>query len=143
MKITTHGAFSVGGIDRLDLADELEEQFHGEAKLVVGEAADLLLDEVQRNLRLRTGTAATSAPEGAPPEYDTGELYRSYERIPPRVKGRIASSGVQSDHPGAARVEYGSTDSRGIRTLPHPAVRLAVDASEEPITALVEKRLGA
>jgi hypothetical protein len=126
--------------EKIDLADELEDEWREDAGELAGDAADLVLGEVQRNLLLRLGTAKTAAPEGQPPEYDKGDLYRSYERIPPRVKGRIASSGVQSDDPGAARAEYGATDSRGIRTFPHPAVRLAFAASEEKVTALIESR---
>ena len=126
--------------DKIDLADELEEAFHATAKELVSEAGELALAEVQRNLQLRRGTAQTVAPEGQPPEFDTGDLLRSYEKIPPRVKGRMATSGVQSDHPGAARLEYGKTDARGIRTLPHPAVRLAFEAVEEKVTDLIESR---
>lgn len=147
-KIVTRGDFglSSSGVrivdDRLDLADELQEQFHEVAKGVAKEAAGILLAEVQRLLRLRAGTFKSAAPEGQPPEYDIGELYRSFEIIPPRVKGRTASSGVQSDHPGANRLEYGKTDARGIRTLPHPFVRPAMANVEEAVTELVQKRLG-
>ena len=144
----THGDFGVSssGVrlvdDRLNLADELEEHFYPVAKLVAREAGDLLTAEVVRQLNLRQGTQQTAAPEGAPPERDTGELAESFETIPPRIKGRVVSSGVQSDHPGANRLEYGSTDARGIRTLPHPFVRPALQLVEGPIDALIRKRLG-
>ena len=127
--------------DKLDLADELQEEFHQQAKDVAAEAADILLGEVKTLLKLRIGSLQTAAPEGQPPEFDTGALEKSFKKIPPRVKGRVASSGVQSNDPGANRLEYGATDSRGIRTLPHPYVRPALANVEEKVTRLVESRL--
>lgn len=128
--------------DKLDLADEVAEEFVAEAKDVAGEAGNIMLAEAQRLAKLRIGTAQTAAPEGQPPEYDSGEFYRKLKRIPPRVKGRVASSGIQSNHPGAARIEWGGTDSRGIRTLPHPIFRPAAANSEQPITELAQRKLG-
>lgn len=126
--------------EKIDLADELEEDAIPWAKQLVSEAGDMGLAEVRRLLSLRRGTAQTVAPEGQPPEFDEGGLYESYEKIPPKVKGRIATSGVQSDHPGAGRLEYGKTDARGIRTLPHPAVGPAFQNIEEKVTDLIESR---
>jgi hypothetical protein len=128
--------------DKLDLADEIGEEFVQEAKDVAGEAGDIMLAEAQRLAKLRVGTAQTAAPEGQPPEFDTGAFYRSLKRITPRVKGRVASSGIQSNDPGAARIEWGATDSRGIRTLPHPIFRPAAANSEQPITDLCQRKLG-
>jgi hypothetical protein len=127
---------------RLDLADELEEEFHAQAKDAVYEAAGLLLGEVERVLHLRIGTLATAAPPGEPPEFDTGALAASFKRLPPRIKGRIASSGIGSDDPGANRLEFGKTDIRGIRTMPHPFVAPAIKAMDEPIGRLLQARLG-
>lgn len=127
--------------DKLDLADELQDEFHAEAKRAVGDAADLLLAEVRRLLTLRQGTARTAAPEGQPPEQDTAGLVRSFRRIPPRVRGRVASSGVQSNHAGGNRLEHGLTDRRGIRTLPHPFLRPAIATTDGPIGDLLQERL--
>lgn len=129
--------------DRIDLADELEEDFHVYALDAVGVAGDIVLAKVQRKLRLLRGTPQTSAPEGQPPEFDTGDLFRSFKKLRPRVKGRIASSGIYSLDPGANRLEFGKTDERGIRTLPHPFVRPAFEESEPEIHALFQKRFGA
>lgn len=147
-KITTHGDFGVSSSgtrivdDRIDLADELFEQFHPVAKAVAKEAAEMMLAEIDRQLNLAEGTARTAAPEGAPPERDTGDLAESFTIIAPRVKGRVVSSGVQSDHPGGNRLENGSTDSLGRRTLPHPFIAPALRAVEPAVDALVRKRLG-
>lgn len=127
--------------DKLDLADELEEEFRAKAKGAMGEAGTLLLGDVQQRLRRRQGTRLTVAPPGEPPEMDTGVLVASFKRIPPSVKGRIASSGIQSDHPGANRLEFGMTDRFGRRTLPHHYVAPALAAMEAPITALLQERL--
>lgn len=124
--------------DKLDLADELEEEFHASAKQAVADAADILLDDVQRRLTVRTtGIAA----EGEAPVRRRGNLERSYKRINPTIRGRVARSGIYSNHPGANRLEYGKTDTRGVRTLPHPAVRPAIEATEPAIDRLLTERL--
>ena len=128
--------------DKIDLADELMEEFHAEAKDAVSEGADMLLSEVRRLLTLRRGTAATVAPEGQPPEQDTSGLVRSFRKIPPRVRGRVASSGIRSSHPGGNRLENGFTDVRGIRTFPHPFLRPAIANTDGPIGAMLQARLG-
>lgn len=134
LKVTVYG-------DRIDLADELMDEFHDQAKSAVAEGADVLLDEVKRLLTLRRGTARTAAPEGQPPEQDAAQLEKSFRRIPPRVRGRVASSGIRSDHPGGNRLEWGFTDSRGIRTLPHPFLAPAIANTDERIGQLLEERL--
>lgn len=127
--------------EKLDLADELQEEFHAQAKAAISDVADLVLGEVARLLHLRKGTLRTSAPEGEPPEVDTEALAQSFRRIPARIKGRVATSGIQSNDPGANRLEFGKTDSRGIRTLPHPFVRPAIETVKIEATALLEQRL--
>lgn len=126
--------------DKIDLADELQEEFVAVAKEAIGEAGDLLVGEVERLLQLRGGP--DPSPEGQPPAFQTGELLASVSRLPPRVKGRVASSGVRVEGDGALRLEYGKTDARGIRTFPHPFVRPALTAMEGPIGDLLRWRLG-
>lgn len=128
--------------DKLDLADELADEFVAPAKEAIGEAGDLLTEEVKRLLSLQHGTARTAAPAGAPPEEDSGALVASFTTIPPRVKGRVASSGTQSRHPGVNRLEVGKTDVRGIRTLPHPFLAPALANTEGPIDELLHRKLG-
>ena len=125
--------------DKIDLADELQEEFHAVAKDVVKEAADLWLAEIRRLLSLRAGPPA--APEGEPPAYRTKDLMDSFKRIPARVRGRVASSGIRSDHEGANRVNVGFTDSRGVRTLPHPFVEPSRENIEPAVTALLTEKL--
>lgn len=129
--------------DMIDLADELEEEFHDKVLKVVDRAADLLLAETRRLLSLRQGTVRTSAPDGQPPERDTGALAASYRKIPGRIRGRVASAGIRSRDPAANRVEYGATDTRGIRTFPHPAVRLAIAGTAIGRATLAREAFGA
>lgn len=127
--------------DKIDLADDLRDEFHAEAKDAVIEGANILIREVDRLLTMRRGTSRTAAPEGQPPEQDTAELVRSFTVLPGRVKGNVASSGVQSKHPGANRLEFGFTDRRGIRTFPHPFMAPAIANTETEIGELLERLL--
>ena len=134
---------------KLDLADELLEEFHAGAKAAVTGASQLLLTEVQRLLRQRKGTARTAAPAGEPPEEDTGALANSFRLIPASVRtpvfakgyGAEARSGIRSNDPGGNRLEFGFTDLRGIRTLPHPFLAPAIANTEGAIEALLRERL--
>jgi hypothetical protein len=128
--------FEVRGA-RLDLADELEEEFAREAGAAVKDAASHLLEHVRAQLEKRSGPE--HAPPGEPPAKQTGVLQRSFRVMPVRTKGRYASSGVHSDHPGAARLEWGKTDRRGIRTFPHPYLEPAKKAAAPGITAILER----
>jgi len=133
--------------DRLDLADELEEDFVPVALSVVGRGGDLLSDEVRRRLRLRQGTRQTAAAEGQPPEEDTSALVRSVDTIKPRVVkrkhgGAMVASGTHVNHDGAARLEWGKTDAWGIRTYPHPYIRPSADAVAPQVEELLIEGLG-
>lgn len=140
-KIGSVLAFEIYDEKKLDLAEDLREEFHAVAKQAVSDSADILLLEVDRLLSLRRGSDSTTAPAGEPPEYDTTALLRSWERIPARVKGNVAQSGIKSDSEYAIRAEYGGTDKRGIRTLPHPYLRPAMASTESEIDALLRERL--
>lgn len=130
----------VEGEAHLDLTDEILDESLPLVMEKADEAAAMLLAEVQRNLQRRKGPDA--APAGEPPAEHTGELAASYKVIKARSlgDGRVRS-GIQSRHPGAARVEFGATDVRGITTKPHPYVRPAEEAMQQPITALLEAAL--
>ena len=128
--------------EKLDLADELADEFHEDAKATVTEGAEMLLGRVQQFLSRRRGTARTVAPEGEPPEVDTFELLNSWKLIPVSVRRDSVRSGIQSRLLGnVLRLEYGATDSRGIRTLPHPSLRPAIAEMDGPIGRLFEERL--
>ena len=127
--------------DKLNLADELEEEFHEEAKGIIEEASTILQQHTQAQLSRYSGPGRT--PEGQPPALRTGALLRSIKTIRAKVKGRIVSGGIISRDPGANRVEYGATDSLGRRTLPHPFVRPAMETARPVIDALFADRMGA
>jgi hypothetical protein len=126
--------------DKIDLADDIEEDFRLAAEAGVRDAAQLLLDKVRDKLQARRGTARTSAPPGEPPEYDEGDLFRSWKLLPTRLRGRMAESGIKSNNVYAVRLEYGKTDKRGVRTFPHPYVRPAMKEVEPAIFALWRER---
>lgn len=128
--------------DKLDLADEIADDFRTEAMEAVKDARDIVLTEVGRLLRLRWGTFRTAAPEGQPPEYDSGDLFRSFKALGARIRGNVASAGLASDHPGVARLEFGDTDTRGIRTYPHPFLLQAFENVRDRVDALLQDRLG-
>lgn len=130
MKIQVTGA-------KVDLADELEEAFLEPAKQGVREAAEHFRDVTQRLLRKRK--APPAAAPGEAPAMRMGDLARSIKVLPVRVRGRVVSSGIRSDDPGAARLERGFTDSRGIRTFPHPFLAPAAVEAEPGITAILER----
>jgi hypothetical protein len=132
--------------DNIDLADELKDEFVPKAKAAINEASEVLLEEVKRLLSLRQGSAKTAAPEGQPPEQDTGELIRSFKRMPARLSRESEGApavvgGIRANNDYGVRLEYGQTDARGIRTLPHPYLRPAMVAVEPRIDALLQERL--
>ena len=90
---------------------------------------------------MRRGTGQSAAPERHPPEQDTAGLVRSWHLVGARVKRDMVQAGIRSHHPGAIRLEYGLTDGRGIRTLPHPYVRPAMVTVEPAVDALLQERL--
>jgi hypothetical protein len=125
--------------DVLDLADELQEEFVDGAKVAMRQGSRLLRDEVRRRLRLRKGPVP--APEGEPPAEQTGELVRSIKVLPVRVRGRVVSGGIKTDHPGATRLEFGAVDKRGVRTFPHPFLLASQEAVADEVTRLLNEAI--
>lgn len=91
--------------DKLDLAEELQEEFVSVASAVVSEGADIYLHEVTRLLELRSGPEPS--PGGEPPAKQSGALHDSWKKLRVRASGRVVSSGIQSRDPGAYAVEFG------------------------------------
>jgi hypothetical protein len=135
MRVTIYG-------DRIDLADELRDEFIPIAKQAAKDAGMMLTNEVKRLLMLRQGDKSTSAPEGEPPERDEGDLLSAVKPLPVRMYARGATSGVKINHPGAARLEWGKTDVRGVRTFAHPYLRAALANVEDPINAMLLRVFG-
>jgi hypothetical protein len=127
--------------DRIDLADELEEEYRVGVKAAVTDAANLLLAESHR-LITAYGDAGP-APAGSTPATDTGNLRKMTKRLPyrGRSRSRYASSGV-AYAPHAHLLEYGHNNSDGTRTLPRPFIDLAMTNAESDIENLLRERLG-
>jgi hypothetical protein len=128
--------------DRLDLADELEDEFRKEARDVVREGTDMAVAEVKRMLR-RTGTRESRPDE--PPAIQTGDLERSIRRGRVRlsrdkrsVSGEVVSTLTYAE---VNSVEYGHTKRTGQRVLPRPFLRPAMAEVEPKIATLFQDRL--
>jgi len=128
-------------IDKIDLADELEEDWRkGDARPKVVEGVDLYVDAAKANAR-RTGSRVSRP--GETPGVDTGELERSIKRGRIRLGrdkrsfiGEVVSS---LSYEEINSVEYGHVNADGTRTLPRPFLR-PTDASVGPkIAALLEE----
>lgn len=126
--------------DKIDLADELQDEFKKVAKVAIRDAADIVVAEVQRLLSLQS--SGSVAEEGAPPAKQTGDLVAAVQRITPKLSGRVATSGFMIDDPGALRLNYGKVDKRGIRTFPHPFAEPALENAEPAVDALLQERMG-
>jgi len=124
---------------RVDLAGQAERQFRKRVRRAMRSATGVLLENVQLQLRKRTGPKPAPAQE--PPARQSGELAKSFRRLPIKVKRFSASGGIYTDDPGAARLEWGKVDGRGIRTFPHPyigpAAAAALPAIEDRFRAVV------
>src|SRR5690606_12815496 len=124
--------------DKLDLADELQDEFHADAKAAVRDAAQLMLAESKRLIQ-RYGPNAPAPPVETPATL-TGNLLRLTKLRSPRVRGRVVSAGV-SYAPHAHLLEFGHVAADGTRVLPRPFVRVAEKNTEGPITDLLRARL--
>lgn len=126
----------VGG-EKLDLANELREEFHREAKDAVSAGADILLEHSRRKAE---AYGPGPAPPGSTPGTDSGDLVRLMKRRAPRVRGDVVSAAVKYA-PHAHLVEYGYTKPTGQRVLPRPFVRPAVKSAQPEIDRVLMERL--
>jgi hypothetical protein len=131
---------TVEGDGKLDLADELEEEFHQVAAEAVAEGAAMLLAESKRLIAAHGRNAP--APPGSTPATVSGNLLKMTKPRSKkgRVRGAEASAGVQYA-PHSWLVEYGHVASDGTRVLPRPFVRPAVANTEDPIERMLRERL--
>lgn len=123
------------------MGDEILRELRPDAIRAVDEAADVLEEEIRDQLQA-TGHGVPSAP-GQQPAMREGDLLRSVRREPARVRdnphGFTVSSAVLVDDPGAARVEFGARDVRGIETQPHPFYLRAVKVVTPKLRAIWDK----
>lgn len=122
------------------VAEDALKVFQREAKSAMREASDELLRAVHS--QLRKSTTPPAAP-GQPPAYrgEVPTLMGSFKRITARATRTSVSGGVQSSHPGAGRLEWGGTDSRGVHTFPHPYLSPAVEAAEPSVHNILSRVL--
>jgi hypothetical protein len=131
--------FRVQGEGKIDLAEELIEEFIPNARTVVREASDILLAETKR---LIAAYGRGPAPPGSTPGTETGNLLKLTKRGSVRMgRDKTSVSGAVLWPPHAHLVEYGHTNVDGTRTLPRPFIRPALDAAEPKIQRLFEERL--
>jgi hypothetical protein len=131
--------------ERIDLADELEEEYRKAARPVVREAVDMLVAETKANARRITGE---SQPEGFPARQE-GDLERSFKRGRIRLgRDKLSISGeMVSDltYEEVNSVEYGHAkpgEKGGAKHVaPRPFIRPAVATVEPKIQRLFEEQL--
>ena len=126
-------------IDKIDLADEMEEDFRKDATAAVRKGVDIYVDAAKATLR-RTGSRVSRP--GEAPGMDTGELERSIKRGPVRlgrdkrsVTGQVVSSRSYEE---VNSVEYGHVNADGTRTLPRPFLRPTDEQVGPRIAELLE-----
>jgi hypothetical protein len=125
--------------DKLDLADELQEEFIVEARLVVAEGARILLAESQRKI---AAYGRGPAPAGSTPGTVTGNLLKMTKLGTVRQgRDRRSVSGAVRYAPHAHLVEYGHDNVDGTRTLPRPFIRPALEAAEPQVERLFREKL--
>ncbi|MFW6079793.1 MAG: hypothetical protein ACODAE_09235 [Gemmatimonadota bacterium] len=123
------------------MGGEILSSMRGDADRAVDQVTDALEREIKSKLR-ETGQGAEAA-EGEPPAIRSGDLIRSVRREPLRttagLHGYTVRSAVIVDDPGAARVEFGGRDARGIVTVPHPFYLPAVKVVTAKARAIFER----
>ena len=125
--------------DYIDLADEIMDELLPRAKDAMTEARDLIYDEAKRLLTMRG--PGPPAPPGQPPATQTGELVRSLRKLPVTVSQsrRTIKTGISSNHPGAARLEFGARTSGLIGPpIAHPWLRPAFENTRAEYTRILE-----
>jgi hypothetical protein len=125
--------------DKIDLADEMEEDFRKTAKDAVKESSKILLAESHKQIE-RFGKNGP-APEGETPATFTGNLKKLTRLLPVRQRSRSSrnvSAGVIYA-PHTHLLEYGHVNVNGTRTLPRPFVEVANRNAEPEIEATLNK----
>ena len=131
--------FRIRGEGKIDLAEELMDEFIPNARVVVRDASDILLAETKRII---AAYGRGPAPPGSTPGTETGNLLRMTKRGSVRMgRDRASVSGAVLYPPHSHLVEYGHTNVDGTRTLPRPFIRPALEAAEPQIQQLFEERL--
>ena len=132
--------FVVAGEGKIDLAEELIEEFRKDARKVVRDASDILLEKSREKIRaFGPGPAPPGSTPGTGP---TGNLLKMTKRGTVRLgRDKASYSGAVKYAPHAHLVEYGHTNVDGTRTLPRPFIRPALAEAEPEIQRLFEERL--
>lgn len=132
--------FELRGDDKIDLADELQDEVAKEVRPVLNEARQILLDAAHRNIE-RYGRDAP-APPGETPATVTGNLKKLTRKLSTRVRsrGRYASTGIIFA-PHTHLLEYGYTKPDGTRVLPRPFVGRTMEEVDPKVEALLQEKL--
>lgn len=122
---------SEGSLD--GIANQVWDEMVPRAKMAVNAGADMVLDHMDQLL-----SRPSPAAPGEPPGELLGELRASLRKLPLRVLRWSVRSGIETRHPGANRLEFGKTDSKGRKTFPHPYVRPTFQALKGRLDRLFE-----
>jgi hypothetical protein len=126
--------------DKLDLADELLEDFRKVARGAVRDGSKILLEESHR--LIKQYGPGPAPPGSTPGTGETGNLLKMTKLGNVRFgRDKRSYSGAVIYAPHAYLLEYGHTNVDGTRTLPRPFIRPAQEAAQPKIHRLFEERL--
>lgn len=130
----------VEGEKFIDLVDEIQDETIGAAKELAAQGGDLLLADVKRRLKSRSGQPA---PAGESPAYQSGELHNSFRRLPVKVKENTVTSGIRSseDYGKVGAPEFGYVSANGKQVKARPFLRPAEQAIQPELDKLAESLL--
>jgi hypothetical protein len=131
--------YEIYGDDKIDLADELREEFIPPAKAAVKDANDVYFNEARRLAKVY---GPGPAPGQSTPGTVSGNLARLMKKRGPRLsrtKDAVWASVMFAPH--AHLLEFGHDNVDGTRTLPRPFIRPAQANTEGTIDRLLQDRL--
>lgn len=133
-------SFKVSGPDKIDLADELQDEIAKDVRPVLNKARKVLLATAHKNIE-RYGRNAP-APPGETPATRTGNLKKLTRNLTTRVRrrGRFASTGIIFA-PHSHLLEYGYTKPDGTRVLPRPFIDKTMSEVDPEVSKILEEGL--
>lgn len=133
----------IEGENFIDLGDEIVNETLPVVKQLAKAASKIFLTNVQRRLRGRIAARGAASAEGEAPNYQSGDLYRSFDTASVRVLSNVVQAGIKSSEPHEKvnSIEYGHVSKGGVHVGPRPFLRPAEEAIRPEIDALAESML--